>query len=297
MIMAISSNHHYIPIFYLNRFATDQKEIAIFDKVRKKLKKGYYSTSSHFFDKSRNIIKIKNECNDDLEKIYQKFDSKVAEFFNSIEGKSESQVILSPFNILHIKMFMAVMFWRIPESDSLVDKYFNTLSFNDLGLKIIDENGNHVSIQIKNELINKRYFRQIYRTLQLPLKTFSIFFKDSELYNWHYYYTETEHPRLCCDNPILYKNMLKFFNFEDDIIFPLTKDFTIIFTRKNHVKTLPPKFNLDFDLALFAQAKKYVCSSDREYLNAIANLYYRHYQDIAPDQIKAELFAQISKIN
>lgn len=293
--MSISSTHHYIPIFYLNRFANDKNEIAVYDKLRKVLKKRYYSTSSHFFEKNRNTLYIKNESNDDLEKIYQKYDSKVAEFFNSIENHSNSKSILTPFNILHIKMFIAVMFWRIPESDLLIDKYFDSVHLDDLGFKIVDENGNQAPIEIKKELLEKKYFRQMYRSIYLPLKTFRIFFKDSELSNWHYYITENEYPHLCCDNPIVFKNVLKFFSFDDDIIFPLTKSITIIFTRNTRPDILSKHFSLDFDLTLFAQAKRYVCSSNKEYLKAVSDLYYTHYQNVSINEIKEELFSHISK--
>lgn len=292
--MAISRRHHYLPQFYLKGFSNQEGKFAVFDKKRKVLKNGYYSPKSHFFEKDRNTFTIEGEETDFLENLYSDYDNRLSDLFEKFQRDDEESDILNPYNIQELKLFIAMMFWRVPESDQLVDTFFESFSFDELGIKLEDQDGNSAPDSVKQKMFEDPNFRQACRFLILPLNTFQITLQDSDINNWKYYYTESDFHHLCGDQPIVFKNPKSLFIFEDDLFLPLTKNKFLVYTKKEKVKELPPEFALLRDILIFGQSRKYVCSSSRDYLKVVSNLYYNRYANNDLHKLRKEVFSYLN---
>lgn len=294
--MGLSSRHHYIPIYYLKGFLNNNSEFAIFDKKNKVLKKGYFSPRTHFFEYDRNIVQGAEGLTDSLEGLYAMYDDKIARLFEMLRNIKERKDILNPRNILELKLFISMMFWRIPETDDLYEQFFEDKSFQEIGFTIMNKYTNEESVDadaIANRLYCNPSFRKTCRFLVLPLNTFEILLKESDVDNWNYYYSEiveTGPLHLCGDNPIVFKDINNFFNFEDDLILPVSSNKTLVFSRGIKPKMLKPEFKVELDLILFSQASRYVCGPNREYLGKIADMYYENDEKISFQTRKNELF-------
>ncbi len=294
--MPESSRHHYIPQFYLKGFTNRGGKLAVYDKKKMKLKRGYFSPKSHFFEFDRNMLIVDGISTSFLEDLYQHYDGSLSTLFRLFRENLEDKNILNAQNIMNLKLFIAMMFWRIPESDKYVNKFFRGINFNNLGLRIIDKNtGGEAPDKIKEKYFNDSNFRESCRFLILPLSTFRVLLQDSDINNWRYYYSESEALHLCSDNPIIFKNPLKFFTFEDDLILPLTSLKTLIFTRSKKSPSLPPEFKISLDLNVFHQATTYVCGPNRSYLEHISNL-YDYKKNVDGNYLKNELFSFLNPL-
>jgi hypothetical protein len=288
-----SRRHHYIPKFYLKGFCNNDGLLAVYDKKRNILKKGYHSTKSHFFEFNRNILKnAEGQETDFLENLYGHYDNQLSNLFEILRENLEERNILNAQNIQNLKLFIAMMFWRVPAADHLVDIFFQGKKLRDIGI-IIKSKLTNQSVQndeIENRLIKDPNYREACRFLILPLNTFQILLQDSDLNNWNYYYSETEAPHLCSDVPVVFKDLDNFFNFQDDLILPLTSSKILIFSNKDKPRILRPEFRFNVDVLLFHQAHRYVCGPNRDYLNAISEFYYRYDNHVDERSLKNEVF-------
>jgi hypothetical protein len=293
--MSLSTRHHYIPIFYLKGFLNNNNEFAIFDKKRKVLKKGYFSPKSHFFEDNRNtLIDSEGELCDSLEQLYMEYDTKMSKLFERLRLDTEGSYFLNSMNIQELKFFIAQMFWRIPESDSLFERFFEGKSPKELGVEIRQHCGEtdiEAPQEMQEGMFDNPNFRKMCRHLTLPLNTFKILLQESDINNWNYYYGDSEPISLCSDNPIVFKNPTQFFDFQDDLILPLTAKKILVFTRNKKPSVLTLGFKANLDLMLFNNANRYVCGPNRDYLNKVAETYYKFDKKISYEQLKRELFS------
>lgn len=291
--MSNSRRHHYIPKFYLKGFCNQNDLLAVYDKKRKILKKGYYSRKSHFFEYDRNLIKsAEGEETDFLESLYEQYDNQLSNLFEIFREHREDKDILNAHNIQELKLFIAMMFWRVPTTDHLVDNFFRNKTLKDIGFVIKSKLTNKPvqNDEIENRIMNDPNSREAFRFLILPLNTFQILLQKTDLNNWNYYFAETEAPHLCCDIPIIFNDPKKFFNFQDDLILPLTSSKILIFTQKGKPKVLSPEFRINVDIYLFHQAHRYVCGPNRDYLGTISEMYFRANKEVDEKYLKNEVF-------
>ena len=291
--MSNSSRHHYIPKFYLKGFCNYNDRLSVYDKKRNILKKGYYSRKSHFFEFDRNLLKSADgEKTDFLERLYERYDNQLSDLFEIFRENREDKDILNAHNIQELKLFIAMIFWRVPATDHLIDNYFSGKTLKDIGFVLKNKLTNETvqNDEIENRIINDPNSREAFRFLILPLNTFQILLQNSDLNNWNYYFAETEAPHLCCDIPIIFKDPNNFFNFQDDLVLPLTSTKILIYTKKVKPKVLSPEFRVNVDLYLFHQAHRFVCGPNREYLNAISEMYYRGENKVNESVLKDEIF-------
>ena len=252
-----SHRHHYIPRFYLKGFCNENDLLAVYDKKRKTLKNGYYSRKSHFFEFNRNTLKdAEGQETDFLENLYEQYDNQLSNLFEIFRENQENKNILTARNIQELKLFIAMMFWRVPATDHLVDSFFHGKKLNDIGIVIKSKltNKSVRNDKIENRILNDPDYREACRFLILPLKTFQILLQESDLNNWNYYYSEAEAPHLCSDVPVVFKDPNNFFNFQDDLILPLTSSKILIFSKNDKPKVLYPEFRFNVDVVLFHQA-------------------------------------------
>jgi len=295
--MNFPKRHHYLPKYYLKGFLNNENTFAIYDKKREVLKQNYYNSKSHFFEFERNNIEgINGNSIDALEQLYSRYDNDMSELFQLIQEKNNVNTIITASNIQKLKTFISMMYWRIPETDKLYDKFFKGKTFKDIGFSIRNKDTGESNEIISHRIFHDSSFRKLCRFLIIPLHTFDIMLKESDVGNWHYYYdlpNRTKPLHLCGDNPIIFKNIEGFFDFKDDLILRLTSDKNLIFSRKKP-KMLPPEFGVDLDLMIFKQANRYVCGPNREYLSKIAEMYYYYDNNIDTNFLKSNLFNYLS---
>jgi len=296
--MSNSHRHHYIPKFYLKGFCNNDGLLAVYDKKRNVLKKRYYSRKSHFFEFDRNLLKnAEGQETDFLENLYEHYDNQLSSLFEIFRENREDKDILNAQNIQNLKLFIAMMFWRVPATDHFVNIFFQGKTLKDTGI-IIKSKLNNKQVQndeIENRLINDRNYREACRFLILPLNTFQILLQESDLNNWNYFYSETEAPHLCSDVPVVFKDPNNFFNFQDDMILPLTSSKILVFSKSDKPKILRPEFRFNVDVILFHQAHRYVCGPNRNYLKAISEYYYRYENQVDERILKNEVFCFLKK--
>ena len=213
--------------------------LAVYDKKRKVLKKGYYNRKPHFFEFNRNILKnAEGHETDFLENLYEQYDNQLSNLFEIFIENREDKDILNAHNIQELKLFIAMMYWRVPATDHLVDSFFHGKKLKDISC-IIKSKLTNKSVQhdeIENKIINDPNYREALRFLIVPLNTFQVLLQETDLTNWNYDFSETRAPHLCSDVPVVFKDPNNFFNFQDDLILPLTSSKILIFSKKISLK-------------------------------------------------------------
>jgi len=296
--MTNSHRHHYIPKFYLKGFCNQNNLFAVYDKKRKILKKGYYSRKSHFFEFNRNLLRnTEGEETDFLENLYAQYDNRLSNLFEIFREHREDKDILNAHNIQELKLFISMIFWRVPATDHLFDNFFHGKKLKDIGLVIKSKLTNRPvqNDEIENRIMNDPNSREAFRFLILPLNTFQILLQETDLNNWNYYFSEIEAPHLCSDIPVIFNDSDNFFNFQDDLILPLTSSKILIFSKKGKPKVLSPEFRTNVDIYLFHQAHRYVCGPNRDYLKTISESYYSDDNKVDERFLKNEVFSFLEK--
>lgn len=269
----ISKRHHYLPITYLKGFCNEKNEFYIFDKEKWKVKDRPLSPKTHFFEYDRNTITIENVKTDVLEKAYKAIDDELKNFLKNINEKSTLLEALGNEGITKLKFFISNLFWRIPASEKYEQLVFNILNeMQSLGvLNIEDED-------LKNEILfNDESFRKYARFFILPELTFLFSDSSNVSSKWNFIYAPENSnwgKHLTCDNPIIFDNTNDFFALRNKIMFPISRNKTLICLENIDItKPIPKLACIQFDLAVFSNAIRYVCSSDKDYLNDMASLY------------------------
>lgn len=273
----ISRRHHYIPITYLKAFCNTDNKMYIYDKLKRKGIDRPLSTKTHFFEWNRNIVNINGIENDEIEKIYRNQDNKLAKILKKINSANNLSETLGVEGFLELKYFLSNLFWRIPSNDLLAEAFLQNIKPSDLPFHYTNLSKDD-DLLIKKHMLENKQVRKITKLIALPTLTFSLIDDPHFMDKWNYVYSRPEtnwNKHLTCDNPIIYKDINELFNLSDNIIFPISGDKTLLCI-KNHDTTrrLGPDVTLQIDLAVFSNAYQYVCSSDKEYLNSIADLYY-----------------------
>lgn len=115
----------------------------------------------------------------------------------------------------------------------------------------------------------------------------------TEMNNWRISYSINQNtPHLCGDNPIVTRNDVDLKLFNNELIFPLTKDKTLFYTKNEiRIKEISAEYKLKLDLVIMAQSQIMVTSIDSDYLLMINQL--KNQVDIK--QLKRDLFEIFEK--
>ena len=264
-----SQKHHFLPIFYLKGFTDENEQFKIFNLTSKKFKqKGKcFSPSSHFYILKDNTISTDLGESDFMEKLYEKIDNDFAKILHKIKTNSyDNRFGVDENDMPYINNFVSQIYWRSPFSKNIIQDYIKKYNLKELGLKIIDEQGNYneeLSERFKNEPEFYRAYK-LYNSLLDSIRGFNC------RTQYHIFGRPQELPSICSDFPIIFKKTNNIKVYEDDYIFPLSKE--RVFVKKN----LSQKFNHQLhhliDLILFKQSVNYFATSNKEYVDFLIEL-------------------------
>lgn len=126
--MAKSSNHHYIPQFFLNGFTNPSGQFYIYDKQRNVIKDKSFYPSTHFFQKNRNTIMVNGDSDDAPEQLYGLFENKdklIVKFIQEQIGSPH----LSTQQLVELQHFLSNLFFRLPVLDKTYKRYMENPGF------------------------------------------------------------------------------------------------------------------------------------------------------------------------
>lgn len=268
-----SKKHHYLPRFYLKGFTDNENEFYVFDKVKEEIRKGKPDNS--FYEKYRNTAygKDKGAKSNVLEEIYARYDSRASGVFTEVRNSKLNDPVLTPYNLTILRLFIINLFWRIPSHDKLLDHLINTNSFKELGFQFVNKSsGKPVEKSIEEDLKQIEAWRKMYRVI-VPHLSSRKEFQKTNYDNWKLMYRPQEY-NITGDNPIVLYAFEDFSSLNEELLFPISKNIVLCNTKKKIPASLPPKFNVLTDLLILLNSKRFICCSDKTYLELIVNKFY-----------------------
>lgn len=275
--------HHYLPKFYLNGFTNNSNKLFIYDKKRDVIKKGEYSTSTHFFEINRNSVEINGNLDDFAEGLYSKVDNTDKDIIKSIQAKT-SPFSLTPEQTFQLQLFISNLFWRNPKIDIEYEKSIREKEPKENYFRVRNVvDGLDSPKEEIEEIRNFPGFIKSYKPSYGILKW--LMSKNTlDIEKWRIAFNP-KHNNIISDNPII-----KFTKdaelFEDSFVLPLTKKFTLTrFLSGLTVKQLPPEFNLFQRIITIHQAEVYVACPEKEHLEQMVGLSKHFNHEIAKHKL------------
>lgn len=268
-----SFKHHYIPQFYLEGFCRSDGTFDIYDKAYGKFKKTPQSPATGFFEKGKNTIKFRGYHTDHIEKLYSGLESAFSQLFNLIREVICSETLLNSDGVRLLKQYMAIQFWRLPSLDEYADQYLKTLSLAEIE-HICMVTKPSLSFQKTFELIHSDAgFRHYFRCFILPLFTFDLNRPIPDAMRWVILDVERSNEwsnQLCCDAPFIFDNPENLLQFTGPFIFPLSSSKLLVSKpQTNTTSSFDPIMSTKISILFYLQGRRYVASSNREYLEKI----------------------------
>lgn len=288
--MGSSKKHHYIPQFYLKGFTNEQGKYYLFDKKTEEVRST--NPQNSFFENNRNSAFVNEEKLTFLEDLYAHFDSITAPLLEKIRKSSLESFELEPEILHRIKMFIAQIYWRVPENDTKFEETIDSLSFKEAGFDFKNKvTGESIATnEFQNDLKKVEVFRQMYRII-IPLISTQKKYQSTDYENWRVYFRK-DRLHLTGDNPLIIDKFEDYSSLTKELLFPLSADRLFIHTVRPKPKTLPPKFLLELDMLILQQASRFVCCPSRPYLEFLVNNLYSYSKnhDFA-DKMKSSIFS------
>ncbi len=269
--MGQSKRHHYIPQFYLEGFTNNNGEFFIFDKKKEEIRKSKPINS--FFEKYRNSAVVGDERTDLPEQMLSYFDGRDANALKTVRKSEFKEHVLTPEVLAVLKSFIATTFWRIPTNDQLREDIIDNFSFSELGFGIFNKETGKRSQEAEELLKNTDLFRKIYPSL-LSITTRNRDDNKDDFFSWKLIHrTNTIH--VTGDNPLIFKNDYQdFSSIREELMIPLCSTKVLVHSKKHVPKVLSPVFNLKMDTLIMSQSDRFICSSNKEYLELLVSNFY-----------------------
>lgn len=267
--MSQSQKHHFLPVFYLKGFTNENEQFKIFNIKTKKFKqKGkLFYPASHFYILKDNTITTDFGESDFMEKLYEKVDSSFAKILQAINTNSyENRFGVSEKDMPYINNFISQIYWRSPYCKQILKDYIEKHTHKQLGFKINNQDGTY-NEKLSTDLKNIPEFYKVYKLYNSFLDPIRGLNCDTQ---YHIFGRPKELPSICSDFPIIFKTTNNVKVYEDDYIFPLSKERVFI------KKYLSQKFNHQLhhliDLISLKQSVKYFATNSDEYVNFLIEL-------------------------
>ena len=282
--------HHYLPQFYLKGFTNEEGNYYVFDKKTEEIRKT--NPLNSFFVNNRNTSIMKDVRFVLLEDIYAQFDSLTAPQLEIIRNSTIEDLDLGTEAFHRVKMFITQMYWRVPRSDEELEKMIDKLTFADTGFDIKNKTtGKSVATkELQEQLKEADLFRKMYRIF-LPLISYQEKYRMNDFENLRVYFRPNKF-QLTSDNPLIIKEFKDFRSLNEEMLFPISCDKIFVHTRQPKPKNLPNMFLLDLDMMQIQQATRFVCCSNKEYLEYLINNLYSYSKNFDFEvQMKERLFS------
>jgi Protein of unknown function (DUF4238) len=271
--------NHYIPVFYLKNFTNDKNHFFVFDK-KSKWKSNEItlrSPNNICFEWDRNTLFLGDKAYTNLEKkTYGYFDNLHAETFKLLVESEYDRFPWSLRTVGDLEFFIPLLYWRSPTSDSdFTFKASNHDFIEQLRLKGInrsDKSEAKFDAEFRQQFANDININKAIR----PLMAYSTFGKPHKIYDkleWRIIYGKNKGVNLTSDNPIIFQKQPQMFDdFRSSLILPVSSNKSLIRVNEKVSFNYCHESFLQ-DILIFHQAKRYVISSDKEYLQNIAKEY------------------------
>ena len=229
--MQKSQRHHYLPEFFIKAFAGEDGKLSVYNKSKGLIEKIRKSPKQVFFEWNRNTFTIGGEETDFLERAYNLSESKFAITHRRLIEKFEP-IEVTPYDILHLVLFIAEIYWRVPSQDSELYQWVQNMNQTNAPFRIKNKiTGEIVPFEEVKAITKEEAFIGSMKKMR-AIQDYLAVSKNIQIDNWLLYYSPIEAPQLkiLCDNPvILRKDEKNFLNTE--LIFPLSKGKTVYHTR------------------------------------------------------------------
>jgi len=284
----LSKKHHYIPQFYLRGFTDTNGGFTIYDKVRNEFRKS--KPENEFYEKFRNTTNLGGQKSVLIEDMYSHLESTFATILSAIEKSNHTEPILTPNLMVGLKFLVETMRWRNPTLDDTYDNVVQRLSIKDFGLEFngaTEQQKIDINRQIMNEPDARKMLRPFMGAISLNLMTNT----DYDTSRWHILYQDDGFP-ITGDFPIIFNPKSIHNRINEEFIFSLSAQRTVIFADIKLAKQLPDAFAIDKDLAIIHLSKRFVCCKHDEYLRFMVK-YYKEIQTEINDQFLENIFSTL----
>lgn len=291
----ISRNHHYIPEFILKGFTTHDGKLFVYDKKTGRFWKQSAYPKQIFFRNNQNTFTIGNEETDFVEQIYSKIDNDFSQIYANIV-KMPGPITLTIEDMAHLISFVGVSFYRVPINDAMIKSYVMQNPPQKLGFKLINpktnEDANHDFYKI---FMQHPAFIESYRISKPIIELMQHRNNDVKIHNWLVAAPATLNGfGLIGDNPVILKNDYSGSFVDKEMIMPLSKHHIVYHNKGNKPDTLPPEHKFTIDMFQFLQAERYVCGSNKSYMQRIIDFVLKRQHEMDINTLKAELFTIFS---
>ncbi len=274
-----SKKHHYLPVFYLNGFSDRKQLIHVYDKLENDFLP-LANPKSKFYENNLNNFIFDNQIKFTYEEtFYTPLDTKCSSIFNKIRNFTvDKNSDLNNSERFDLLWFITHLYWRSPYSNSSVEEIVKNDGFSNKYFHIKNAETGEILTDdeipeiIKSVLADKqtqKIFKVIY-----PLLDSNINEIIELLDKWHLFNLNDTHQGLITgDMPIITLNE----NFSLNqifkrIIFPISK-YRLLIINENVPKFFETTLLHTINACIFHQAKRFVCSDDKELLNAVISDY------------------------
>jgi len=293
----MSRKHHYLPRHYLHGFTNDEGNFFVYDKSSDKIRPT--SPDDAFFENNLNTVILPGgNASDFLEDLYTTLENGSWPTLDRIRD-SASGTTIQPLDKMNLYLFLLYLHWRLPSNikfAEILSKDFFHGDNNFDYFQLVNKNGDTVAINVIEKIKELPAFKRSAKIL-VPLAPF---FKDKNwsknLENWHFIYPQDNKIwYMVGDNPVITRgnsdhdpiNCLK------EFIFPVSGNILLINGAIFNGNMLPPKFTVQYNLAIIKRAQRFVVCQRKDFLEALINLYKPYVQDKTEDSIITELFDMI----
>jgi len=123
---ASSTNHHYIPKFFIDGFLNDKGLLWCYDKLNDKIKKNPQGSKGVFFEKNRNNIHINGAIHSFFEDAYKVSDDISPLAIKILRRETIDQQLFFELSH-HFNVFLNNLYWRNPNVDLLINDILRSL--------------------------------------------------------------------------------------------------------------------------------------------------------------------------
>jgi hypothetical protein len=256
-----TSRHHYIPIYYLKEFADDDGKFHVYDVLNMQIKPIKQSPKQIGFEWDRNVTDFNGTKTDEVEtKFYQHIDNYISRKYKELI-KSNQQTTISEADYLNLQHLAISLYFRNPIFDNKIEQIIKESSVSDFGLE--------------NEILKSEYFIETLRTILPAWKLYQLPDCKIKRFRLSYKPDSQKNKTIISDCPIIFNtdSPPKDDIFECEFILPISSKITLYYT--NNVITsfrLEPEDFIKVHLLLIKQARSFVASNDKEYLNNLVNV-------------------------
>ncbi len=282
-----SSNHHYIPKFFVDGFIGDDNLMFVYDKINDRIKKNKQGSKGVFFEIDRNSTDIGTDLSVSwIEEAYSVFDNIIPPSIKLLRSNIELDDDLRVELHAHLTTFFINLFWRNINNDNLFDRIVKNAS-----ITVTNSHRKRLLSNIEaNEYKNEKSFQQLLRFQMTGLTLKSLTDNNQGIFS-----TKTitfPQKQLCIgDNPFLLQDVPKK---HTDLL--NTPAFIPISSTKLYVRNIDPQTQFDFHYTsilnslIIDQSSKLICFADKTVLEAAIDYYNFAKKENLFDAFKQILF-------